>query len=178
MLSLVLLCCPWRQATTALCFSLQTLLLNVDKTSGVVVVNNLGDVGVEGCVGGVGTANGAQRSELCCWWWCQRGKEKVRKSIFPDLCRKVYTNNATTPSGPGPPLPAPAPSLNAYIAAAMPSAEPVASAIKIQWNQQVSRVPLKCTRSQKKWGQIKVIHRLSTGYPQTRMTVYDTTLTI
>ena len=25
----------------------------------------------------------------------------------------------------------------------------------------------------KKWGQIKVIHRLSTGYPQTRMTVYD-----
>lgn len=53
-------------SVTALCFSLQTLLLIVDKTGGGVVVNNLGDVGVEGCVGGVGTANGAQRSELCC----------------------------------------------------------------------------------------------------------------
>ena len=103
----------------------------------------------------------------------QRCKKSVRGSIFPDLCRKLYTNNATGGHGPGPPQPAPAPKLDVAVASRPPSAKPVTEARKDQQNQRVSSVLLKCTHSQKKWGQVKVIHRLSTGFPQTRMTVYD-----
>ena len=119
---------------------------------------------VRGCVGGVA---------MLLILLHQRCKKSVRGSIFPDLCRRLYTNNATGGHGPGPPQLRWLRRLDVSIGSAAPPAEPVTEARKDQWNQRVSAVLLKCTRSQKKWGQVKVIHRLSTGFPQTRMTVYD-----
>ena len=108
---------------TAFCFSLLTMLLVVDKTGGVVSVvnkiNNLGGVGVRGCVGGV--------AKLL-FLLCLRCQECVRGSIFPDLCSCVYTNNATTPSGPGPPQLRWLRRLDVVVVVTMPAAEPVTGA--------------------------------------------------